>query len=84
MEVIMKTPIRIGLWAALTVMALPTLAIAAGPGNPGPSSPPPSPPFSSPPATTHGVPGPLVGAGLPFIAVGYGVYWLVRRRRKPE
>jgi hypothetical protein len=30
----------------------------------------------------HGVPGPLAGAGLPFIAVGYGVYWLVRRRRK--
>jgi hypothetical protein len=30
----------------------------------------------------HGVPGPLVGAGLPFIAVGYGVYWLVRRRRR--
>ena len=25
---------------------------------------------------------PLAGAGLPFIAVGYGVYWLVRRRRK--
>jgi uncharacterized protein HemY len=30
----------------------------------------------------HAVPGPLVGAGLPFIAVGYGVYWLVRRRRR--
>jgi hypothetical protein len=29
-----------------------------------------------------GVPGPLVGAGLPFLAVGYGVYWLVRRRRR--
>jgi hypothetical protein len=84
MEVIMKTPMRIGLWAALlTVIALPTLAIAAGPGNPGHSSPPPSPPPSSP-APTHAVPGPLVGAGLPFIAVGYGVYWLVRRRRKPE
>jgi hypothetical protein len=29
----------------------------------------------------HPTPGPLAGAGLPFIAVGYGVYWLVRRRR---
>jgi hypothetical protein len=31
----------------------------------------------------HGAPGPIVGAaGLPVLAVGYGVYWLVRRRRK--
>jgi hypothetical protein len=30
----------------------------------------------------HGVPGPLAGAGLPILAVGFGVYWLVRRRRK--
>jgi hypothetical protein len=29
----------------------------------------------------HPTPGPLAGGGLPFIAVGYGVYWLVRRRR---
>jgi hypothetical protein len=33
---------------------------------------------------SHSVPGPLVGAGLPFIAVGYGVYWLVRRRRNTQ
>lgn len=28
-------------------------------------------------------PGPIVGAGLPILAigVGYGVYWLVKRRR---
>lgn len=30
----------------------------------------------------HGAPGPLAGAGLPVVAVGYGVYWLVRRRRE--
>jgi hypothetical protein len=30
----------------------------------------------------HGAPGPLAGAGLPVLAVGYGVYWLVRRRRQ--
>jgi hypothetical protein len=34
---------------------------------------------------THvqGAPGPLVGAGIPalVIGLGYGAYWLVRRRR---
>ena len=31
----------------------------------------------------HGAPGPIVGAaGLPILAAGYGVFWLVRRRRK--
>jgi hypothetical protein len=25
-------------------------------------------------------PGPIIGAGLPVLAVGYGVYWLIRRR----
>jgi hypothetical protein len=29
-------------------------------------------------------PGPIAGAGLPVLAVGFGVYWLIRRRRKPE
>jgi hypothetical protein len=30
----------------------------------------------------HGAPGPIAGAGLPVLAVGYGIYWRVRRRRK--
>jgi hypothetical protein len=29
-----------------------------------------------------GVPGPLVGAGLPVLAAGFGAYWLVRRYRR--
>jgi hypothetical protein len=39
-----------------------------------------------PPVPVHrGAPGPLMGAGpvgLVIGGVGYGVYWLVRRRRK--
>jgi hypothetical protein len=31
---------------------------------------------------THGVPGPIAGAGLPFLLGGYGVYWLIKRRRR--
>jgi len=30
----------------------------------------------------HGAPGPILGAGLPVLAIGYGVDWLVKRRRR--
>lgn len=36
---------------------------------------------SNAPGQVRGAPGPLAGAGLPVLAVGYGVYWLVKRRR---
>ena len=29
----------------------------------------------------HAALGPVAGASLPVLAVGFGVYWLVRRRR---
>jgi len=31
-----------------------------------------------------GAPGPIAGAGLPILAIGYGVYWLVKRHRKVD
>jgi hypothetical protein len=31
-----------------------------------------------------GAPGPVIGAGLPVLAIGFGVYWLVKRRRKVD
>ena len=29
-----------------------------------------------------GAPGPIAGAGLPILAIGYGAYWLVKRLRR--
>ena len=39
-------------------------------------------PTALPNTPRRGAPGPVVGAGIPVLVVGAGVYWLVRRRRK--
>jgi LPXTG-motif cell wall-anchored protein len=31
---------------------------------------------------TKGAPGPIVGAGLPVLLIGGGIYWLVRRKKR--
>jgi hypothetical protein len=36
----------------------------------------------APPPPVRGAPSPLLGAELPGLAIGYGVYWVVKRRRK--
>jgi hypothetical protein len=62
--------------AILAVLCLPALADPYnGNGNKNSWNNPNNPHY-------QGAPGPIVGAGLPILAVGYGVYWLVRRCRK--
>ena len=57
--------------AVVAVTALPVLAQRA--------------PSPSPTPVTRPAPGPIAGASLPVLVVGFGVYWLVKRRgRKAE
>jgi hypothetical protein len=64
----MKAPIRtiLGAAALSAVVALPAFAMAPRPNSP---------------TQYRGAPGPIAGAGLPVLAVGFGVYWLIRRRK---
>ncbi|MCK1542470.1 hypothetical protein IVA98_07495 [Bradyrhizobium sp. 160] len=36
------------------------------------------------PGRVRGAPGAIAGAGLPILAIGYGVFWVIRRRRKTK
>ena len=72
----MKPSITLALSAALTIVALPALSIGALAGDRDYDR--------DDRGHVHGAPGPIAGAGLPILAVGFGVYWLVRRRRNGQ
>ena len=67
--------------AFLAALCLPALA-CGGPGNPCQGNQGSQGNQGNQGGNVSRVPGPLVGAGLPFLAVGYGAYWLVRRYRR--
>ncbi len=67
----MRSPLGIFLAASLLTATWMSWADAAGPC-----------PSTTSCLPARGAPGPIVGAGLPVLAIGFGVYWLVKRRRK--
>jgi hypothetical protein len=72
-----------GVSAAFFALALTMLAPPANACNGGGNCE--NAPGRDPPGhRVSGAPGPIAGAGLPILAVGYGVYWLIKRRRKQD
>ena len=68
MKAVVQTMVGTAIVAVLGLTALPAL-----------SQTPPPPPGGG---GYNPAPGPIAGAGLPVLAVGFGVYWLVRRFRR--
>jgi LPXTG-motif cell wall-anchored protein len=62
---------------ALPIALLLALSVPALAQN---RPPPPGPCVTT--VCVRGAPGPLMGAGLPVLLIGGGIYWLVRRRKK--
>jgi hypothetical protein len=67
------------LFAAAFALAVGTAAPPASACNGNGNCP--KAPGHNKPGDVSGAPGPIAGAGLPILAIGYGVYWIVRRRR---
>ncbi|MCO6049147.1 hypothetical protein NGM99_05010 [Mesorhizobium sp. RP14(2022)] len=68
----------LGAACALTLAASPALALGGwpgGPGGPGKGGP-------KGPPTSHAVPGPVAGLGIPVVLAAGSYAWFVRRRRR--
>jgi LPXTG-motif cell wall-anchored protein len=59
----------------LLALSVPALAQSMPPREGGGGVPPSG-------GGVRGAPGPLVGAGLPVLLIGGGIYWIVRRRKR--
>jgi hypothetical protein len=70
-----------GIAAAILALALTTVTLPAQACNDRGNCA--NAPGQNKPGSVSGAPGPIAGAGLPILAIGYGVFWLIRRRRKP-
>jgi hypothetical protein len=81
----MKSPIKFALYAALVAsLALPALSMGAVAKDHDHKWADRDNDRDGDRGHVSGVPGPIVGVGLPIFAAGYGVYWLVRRRRRSQ
>jgi hypothetical protein len=74
-----RTRISNGLAFVATLFALAGAVVLSTPNLANAQSP-----ATTTSARPKGAPGPIAGAGLPVLAVGLGVYWIIKRRRKAD